>query len=242
MKISEKIEGFFSKYFFNKSWRCNVCGKEIFSGEYFCKECEDKLHFIKGNICDHCGRTLINAQDYCSTCKENLLSIDKGRSIFDYKEAVIPLIHKFKFGNKGYLAKVFSEYMYGIYLKNRFDAHFITYVPMTKRAERARGYNQSKLLAEELSKLLNLQVCDCVEKVKDTPKQEGLNRKERLKNLVDAFRITERKTVKGKNVLLVDDVSTTGSTAEAIAERLKRAGASKVYLISVASVPPMDGY
>lgn len=242
MNLKKIFEKFTRKYLFNPKWRCNLCGKEIFDDGYFCKDCENDLPFIKGNVCDHCGRTLINAQNYCSTCKENLTAIDKARSVFDYKDGIIGLIHKLKFGNGGYLARIFAEQLYGVYIKNRFDGDLLTFVPMTQKAVRKRGYNQAQLIADELGKLLELPVVECVSKVKDSKKQEGLKRSERLKNLTEAFKVTNRKAVKGKNVVIVDDVSTTGSTGQAIAERLKKAGAIKVYLLSVASVPPFDGY
>ena len=79
-------------------------------------------------------------------------------------------------------------------------------------------------------------------KKEETKKQEGLTRKERLVNLEKAFKVTDKKSVKDKKIMIIDDVSTTGATAQALAKQLKNSGANAVYLISVASVAPYDGY
>ena len=242
MKIKEFFIKAIRKYIFNERWRCNACGKEIFDDGYFCEDCKSKLPYILGNICNHCGRVLINAQEYCSTCRETMTDVDKARSVFVYKDQVVGLIHKLKFGNGGYLSRVFASEMYGLYLKNRFDADILTFVPMTDEAVKRRGYNQSRLMAEELGKLINLPVKALAIKKEETKKQEGLSRKERLVNLENAFMVDQRKFIKDKKIMIIDDVSTTGATVQALAKRLKKAGASAVYLLSVANVPPCDGY
>ena len=113
---------------------------------------------------------------------------------------------------------------------------------MTEKAERRRGYNQSKLLAQKLSERVGVQVVECLVKTKETQRQAKLTANERRKNLVDAFKVINKKVVKDKSVLIVDDVTTTGSTAQILAKKLKSAGVKKVYLITVASVPPFDKY
>ena len=113
---------------------------------------------------------------------------------------------------------------------------------MHEKDFRNRGYNQSQLLATEVSLRTGVSVFDGVVKIKRTQRQAKLGRTERLKNLKDAYRVTDKKAVKDKVVVIVDDVSTTCSTAEALAEKLKKAGAKTVYLITVASVPPKDEY
>ena len=113
---------------------------------------------------------------------------------------------------------------------------------MSVKAQKRRGYNQSKILAEKLSQIVNVPVLDCLEKKKETARQATLNRAERLKNLTDAFSVTDKKAVKDKTIVIVDDVSTTGATAQAIAKKLKKVGAKSVNLITVASTPPVDKY
>ena len=113
---------------------------------------------------------------------------------------------------------------------------------MTAKAQKNRGYNQSKVLAEMLSKKVKIDLIDCLVKTKETERQAKLDRNQRMKNLEGVFRVTSRKLIKEKSVLIIDDVATTGATSENIAKILKRAGASKVFLLTVASVSPKDGY
>lgn len=240
--LIEKIKALFHKRVYNPDWKCLNCGAEIFDNERFCKECLDKLPFNNGYICDHCGRKVVAPEGYCSTCKGVLTSLDKCRSVFNYEKPISTLIMRFKYGNHRYIAEYFAEQLSFIYFKNWFNADFFVYAPMSKKAQRNRGYNQAEILAQLVSKRTNVPVNQCIEKVKETKRQATLKRADRLKNLVDAFKVTDRKLVKDKTVVIIDDVTTTGATAEAIAQKLKKAGAKFVYLISVASTPPIEKY
>lgn len=227
---------------FNKKWRCNNCGIEIFDGEYFCEQCKDKLPFNDGLICQHCGRKVEAPTDYCLTCKNTLVSVDKSRSVFVYEKPISQMISKAKYFGKRYYLEIFATYMSNVYFKHYFNADIITFVPMTEKAKAKRGYNQSQILAELLAKRINLSVFYGVEKKKETERQAKLNRAQRLKNLTDAFKINDKNQIKEKSVIIIDDVTTTGSTAEALATKLKKAGASEVFLLTVASVPSFTKY
>ncbi len=242
MGLKKALSDFFDKYFFNVKWRCVVCEKEIFDGGYFCKECEDKITFNAGAICNHCGRSVLAPTEYCSSCKEFALSLDMGRSAFIYDKPISTLIMKLKYGGKKFIAGIFAEYLYYIYVKFGMCADCAVFVPMTKRAERKRGFNQSKLIADKFSALSGVPVCDCIAKVKETERQATLGRNKRMINLAGAYKVTDRSAVNGKSVVIIDDVTTTGATAEAVSEKLKKAGAVKVMLLTVASVPSEDGY
>ena len=242
MKIKELINKFFKKHFFNPRWRCLSCGKEIFENEHFCSACKSTLPYNDGAICQHCGRAVISFEQHCSTCKNVLVDLDKCRSPFIYAPPISTLIKKAKYDRGIYLIDYFAEQLSLTYLQNYFNADYLTFIPMTQKAIKKRGYNQSKILAEKLSSLINVPVLDCVKKVKDTERQATLGRVERLKNLDGAFRVFDKKSVNGKSILIIDDVSTTGATAEVIAKRLKDAGAKIVNLLTVASIPPIDKY
>ena len=242
MGLKGALGKFFRKYFFNPKWRCLLCGREVFEGENFCEKCYAKLPFNDGAICEHCGRKVIAFEPYCTTCKNVLISLDLCRSVFSYEKPISALIQKFKYGNGRYLADYFSECVANLYLKNYLNADGLLYVPMFEKDERKRGYNQSKLLAEKVSLKVNVPLIDCLKKIKETKRQATLSRLERLKNLDGAFRVTDKKSVKDKTLVLIDDVTTTGATAEVIASRLKKAGAKIVYLLTVASTPPIDKY
>ncbi len=242
MKIKEWLSNFFKKYFYNPNWRCLSCGKEIFENEHFCSACKSTLPYNDGPICEHCGRAVVAFEAYCSTCKNVLVDLDKCRSPFVYAPPISMLIKKAKYDRGIYIIDYFAEQLSLSYFQNYFNADYLTFVPMSEKAEKKRGYNQSKILAEKLSAIINVPVLDCLKKIKETERQATLGRAERLKNLDDAFRVFDKKSVKGKSVLIVDDVSTTGATAEIIAKRLKNAGAKIVNLLTVASTPPLEKY
>jgi competence protein ComFC len=169
-------------------------------------------------------------------------AIDKARSVFVYKEPINYLIQGLKYSNQRYLIDFFRKDLKNLYLQNYFNADYIIGIPMTKKSLRKRGYNQSILLAKALSEDTGVSYLDCVEKVKESKRQAKLGRAERLKNLKGVFKVINKKLVKDKTIVIVDDVSTTGATAQTVAERLKSAGAKSVYLLTVASVPPRENY
>ena len=240
MKIKDFLKRFFRLHVFNPEWSCSVCGKENFDGGFVCKECEGDLPYNDKMICEHCGRKTEVREEYCVTCKENMLSVDKARSVFSYEKAIRKLITSFKYDNCRYLAEYFGDKLTLIYLKNCFNADGFCYIPMTEKAERKRGYNQSKLLAERVAFKTGVPILDCLVKTKQTTRQAKLKRKERLENLKGVFKVNKRKIVKDKTLVIIDDVTTTGATAEVIAKALKKAGAKAVYLLTVASTPAFN--
>ena len=240
MKALDKVLEFLKKHFYNAKWRCIACNKEIFDDKPFCEECSSNLPFIQGAFCNPCGRKLESFQEYCLTCKGKLTNVDIARSVFNYDKPISTLIQKAKYYNGKYLLEVFSEYLFLTYSKNYFTPDVICFVPMTTKSMRKRGYNQSKELAINLSKRTGVKLLECIVKTKETVRQAKLNREGRLKNLIDAFSITDKTLVKDKSVLIVDDVSTTGATSEVLAQKLKSAGAKQVYLLTIASVAHKD--
>jgi ComF family protein len=242
MEFLAKIKQFFIKYFLNPKWRCLICSKEVFDGKYLCEDCLKSLPYNNGAICNHCGRKLTVNQEFCSTCKGTIINVDYARSVFNYKKPIDSLIFNLKYYNGRYIAPMLANELSYVYFKNLITADFLTFIPMSAKALSKRGYNQSELLANELSKIINLPVYNVSVKVKETSRQAKLSREQRLKNLHDAFKITDKKTVRDKDVLIIDDVTTTGATAEALASKLKNAGARTVKLLTVASVMPRDKY
>jgi competence protein ComFC len=148
---------------------------------------------------------------------------------------------RFKRGKK-YLYRACAELSLPL-LKEEFpEIDALTYVPMTAKAEKQRGYNQSRLLAEELSSRSGKSFVDAVEKRKDTAAQKTLGRKEREENLKGCFHVTDRGAVKGKRLLIIDDTLTTGATATELADCLRRAGAKSVCLLTITSVPKKNPF
>ncbi len=218
---------------FPTNYTCDVCGRETF-GTNICPDCIKQLHFNNGNTCPVCGRMTI-LPEICSECKNKLPAFKKAVSSLVYEGAAVALIAKYKNGYgylKEYFADLLSEKISGL---PRPD--LIVYVPMTKKAQRKRGYNQVKLLADALSIRTGIPVVkNAVIKVKETAGQKGLSQKERESNLKGCFKVTDKNSVNGKTVLCLDDVLTTGATAEEMCKTLLKAGAKEVCFASVASV------
>ncbi len=238
----DKVKAFFRLHLFSPKWRCLSCGKEIFNEKYFCDDCEEKLPYIDKYYCENCGRKLSAPSNYCSSCKEKAIYVDKARSIFDYDEPIDGFIQQLKYYDKRFIADIFGEKLANLYRKNYFNADCLCFIPMTKKAKKKRGYNQSELIAKGLSKHIGVPVTELVRKEKETNRQAKLSREERLKNLKGSFKPHSNKEINGKTIVLIDDVLTTGATSEAVAEVLKKKGAKAVYLLTVASVTSKEGY
>jgi ComF family protein len=145
------------------------------------------------------------------------------------------LIHLYKYGRIRTLSRPLASLLGRIAPPDQsFDA--IVPVPLHWRRQWQRGFNQSELLANGVAKRLGIPSIKALRRVRPTQTQAGLSNAGRRKNVAAAFRIRRRCSVKGKRILLIDDVMTTGSTAAACALALKRAGATKVVLLTIARV------
>ncbi len=222
------------KTLFNDRWTCNACGKEIFD-DYFCEECLNKITQIDKNKCEHCGRLTAYPVKFCDSCIEVNINFDRALSVFNYEEPISFLIQNFKYKNHKYHAKYFAEKLYSLYEKEGLSADVVTFVPMHEDRMEERKYNHAEILAREFSLLSKIQVKPIIKKVKETERQATLSFKDRLKNLTSSFK-ADRCEVDGKRVIVIDDVLTTGATADVISKTLKKAGAKGVTILTVASV------
>ena len=161
---------------------------------------------------------------------------ETARSAFVYDGVVALLLQKLKYGGEKYLAEEFAKDLYKLFATSVTHADGIVCVPMSRKRERERGYNQSELLARNLSALSGVPFLDVTVKRKETESQVGKDYKERRKNLDGSFGISDKKAVRDKRIVIVDDVSTTGTTSDILAAALKAAGAAEVFVLTVASV------
>lgn len=222
-------------------YTCNLCAKEIFDDGDFCDECKKEVHLNDGIICSNCGRITNIPTKRCYSCSGEW-AVDKARSAFLYEDGAEKLIKSLKYGRRKYIAEILAPYLKDVYIKNLFTPDVITFVPMHKKKQKARGFNQAELLAENLAKLVDNRSIALLTKIKETPEQKSFDKKERQENLISCFKVTNKTLVKGKRILVIDDVLTTGATAHAVAKVLKRVGAKSVYLLTVASVQKrLDG-
>ena len=231
--LSEKLKALL----FARELTCANCGAELFAEEYFCPHCLKTLPFNAGHICSKCGRAVGEEYPVCLECKADMPLYDAARSAFRYEGDVVRMIKNFKTGGR-WLAEPFAEQMLPLLRADFKEADFLVHVPMTDAARKRRGYDQALLLADALAQLSGLaHERELLVKTRDTPSQKELTRRERAENLLGSFRVHERVKCRGKTVLLVDDVLTTGATASACARALKGAGAKRVWVLTAASVP-----
>ena len=217
--------------------RCAICAKE---GEIFCRDCLALVSLLDNTRCPGCGSYKVNLPgEFCSICKkefhlDGLISatayadpfIKKTISLFKYPPFAKDLAKSFTF-------LIISQ------LKlqdNNFSEFILSYIPLDRASLRHRGFNQSKLLAQELGKSLNLPVYELLEKIKKTKAQKNLNKEERKENIQNAFCVSKdaKEFVQNKKIIVVDDVYTTGATLNEAARVLKQAGAKKIWGMTVA--------
>lgn len=218
---------------------CPICNAVIGAGEKICRKCVPKIHIIKEPRCEKCGKALLKANKlYCGDCMKNRHVFDKGVSIFEYKGDIKESLYRFKYDNLRCYGDFYGSMgykMYGRLLKG-WNVKKIIPVPMYNKKESVRGYNQAAELAKNLSRYTLIPTeSHVIIRIKNTKPQKGLDNLRRQQNLSGAFAVDTSKINKGENVLLVDDIYTTGSTMDAGASVLKVAGVGKVYFLCVAT-------
>ena len=215
--------------------KCLSCGADCFDKSGICQNCLEYFHFNNGKTCLKCGCKLTGKNDYCGNCAEQVF-FDKAYSVFVYEDGIRKVIHSLKFGNNGAIAQVLAKHLADLYHLKGISCDLITYVPMDKSAQKQRGYNQSLLLCEAFCDIINKECFNLLKKIKNTKRQEQLNMKERKENLRGSFAVVDKELVRDKTILIIDDVKTTGSTANECARMLKKSKAKAVYVLTVASV------
>jgi competence protein ComFC len=211
--------------------RCVGCGGE---GSFLCEACQRSLPRISPPVCPRCGRPEANGQ-LCSGCAEWSAAIDGIRSPFRFEGVVREAVHQLKYRNLRALVPSLSE-MLDDYLKTlTLPADVLVPVPLHRKRLRERGYNQSLLLARGLGRLNSLPVVDnCLIRRKNTPPQARTSTvEERRDNVVGVFDCRDGR-LRGRQVLLIDDVATSGATLDACAAVLKASGAVSVWALVLA--------
>ncbi len=183
-----------------------------------------------------CGKPLKSEeQEYCRDCAGHVRAFHQGKSMWVHKQPVSGAVYQFKYHNKRCFGSVFAEEMAAAYEDQirRWGIQEIIPVPLHPSRQRKRGYNQAQILAEELGKRWNIPVSSqAVRRVKKTVPQKELNDRERIRNLKGAFGVSKEWRCIG-NVLIVDDIYTTGNTIHRVASVLKKAGAQKVFFLTI---------
>jgi competence protein ComFC len=205
---------------------CVGCGRE---GAFLCPACRQSLPRITPPICPRCGRPQPGGI-LCPDCAHWPAAIDGIRSPFRFEGTMRKAIHQLKYQNLRALAMPLAEMLQEYLAASPLDVDVLVPVPLHRKRLRERGYNQARLLAQALGKLINIPVVDDVlARRRHTPPQaRTANIAERTQNIADAF-ACRGNSLRGRRVLLIDDVATSGTTLNACATVLKAGGAAEVW-------------
>ncbi|MFQ5533907.1 MAG: double zinc ribbon domain-containing protein [Sphingomonadales bacterium] len=222
--------------------RCLSCRALVDRPGSLCGACWREVDFIETPFCAGCGWPFDFDEGHdvlCGACAARSPGYDRGRAVLRYHDRSRRMILGFKHGDRLDAAPAFGQWMRRAGRELFEDCHFIAPVPLHRRRLFARRYNQSAVLAHALSRETGIPVAaDLLVRVRATPSQAGRSRKERVRNVRGAFKVRADGAgkVRGRKILLVDDVMTTGATVEACARVLKGAGAARVDVLTLARV------
>jgi ComF family protein len=222
--------------------RCPVCGEIVIpKSEKVCSQCRQKLSYINEPRCKKCSKPIeLEEMEYCNDCAQKNFHFQKGYAVWLYDDVMKRSIANFKYHGRKEYAKFYIQEIVRIYGKTlkQLMPDVIVPVPIHKSKYLKRGYNQADILARGLGKELNIPVLSrLLIRNKNTLPQKQLSDKERLRNLTKAFIFDEITADNYKknlnNILLVDDIFTTGSTIEACTNVLRVQGIENIYFITL---------
>jgi competence protein ComFC len=232
---------------------CHGCGARlrpdfttVSLDHWVCPSCQPKLAKLEDPFCQRCGEAYDGAREdsfRCDNCRDRVFSFEFARAGYLAEGLVREAVHGLKYNGRYELRLLLAALMRDAFEDSRLaelllSKPLLVPVPLHHTRLRQRGFNQSLVLAKELGRLMNLPVIDVLCRQRPTQQQASLTRKQRLANLSKAFSLPQRKAavkLRGRTVILVDDVFTTGSTANECAKVLKRDGkAEKVVVVTAA--------
>lgn len=214
------------------------------AGTILCDQCAQSVEKINQAICLRCGRTQVTeANTLCSLCladKQPVLTMVRAAAF--HTEPLRAIIHNFKYGSRPELAQPLGRYLLATFAAaewQRVAIDCVAPVPMFAARQKERGYNQAELLAASFCRTVRLPLAtNLLRRIRFTQAQVGLSAKERKDNVKEAFEASP--AMKGKNILLIDDVYTTGATLRSCAESALQQGALRVYALALAIPTPIE--
>jgi ComF family protein len=211
--------------------RCVGCQKR---GVWFCAACLAAVPRIVPPLCRCCGEPLKHSGDLCYNCRREPLQIDGIRAVALFEGPLRQAVHHLKYTGQRDLASSLGSLLAEYWRENPLPADVLVPVPLHASRQRERGYNQAALLAQELAAAAGLPIIEgCLVRTRQTASQMTLKRVERKTNVRDAFACVDDRLA-GRQVLLLDDVCTTGATLEACAVACRQAGACSVWALTLA--------
>ena len=226
-----KLKAILSSLFFPE--RCNICGSIKPFLKSYCPKCGVDTKFISPDACPKCGH------EKCMCNSKSFIDLPHFAAVYYYQGQIKGSLLSFKFSGDSIYGDIFGKAMANRISELYGDVDFdgICFVPMTDKAERVRGYNQSELLASKISSELNIPLLPCLKKTKNSQNQKSLNSAERYENVRNSFALSDKYDIESKTVILCDDIKTTGSTLRECCDILLKAGAKDVYCVCLALTP-----
>jgi ComF family protein len=221
---------------------CLVCRSPLSEHHLLCAPCWREVNFIRPPICDVLGIPLpfdTGGRTISAGAAARQPPYDHARAVAHFSGAMRTLVHQFKYADRHDARALFGRWLAESGRELLAGADLIVPVPLARLRLLTRRFNQAAILARELSRRTRLPVApNVLKRTRATPSQVGLTHDQRRRNVAGAFRVPRDRAaaVSGRRVLLVDDVITTGATAEACARALKRAGAAGVDVLALAMV------
>ena len=220
---------------------CEACGRPVDRpGRHFCSDCLNRLPFTPTDgCCRRCGRAAekLDGEFLCEDCRTYRPSFDRVASALSFEGDAREAMNAFKFKNHLWLRDDLVDWMEAA-ARARFKVDEIDVVvamPSTFLHRLDRGYNQCAYLARPLAKRLGKSYAPFVLRRKGNPKKQGrLSEEERRTNVIGTFGVLRPRAIVGRTVMVVDDIMTTGSTLSECAAELKRAGAARVWCVTLA--------
>ena len=214
--------------------RCFVCDGIALRGSLICEPCKQKLNYVTPPTCARCGKQVFSARDtLCTDCRHQTKHFTRGYALLNYDEAAQATMVKIKYKNKPEYIEALASLMcerFGETL-SALAPDYLVPVPIDAARLKERGYNQAALMASYIGRSLSILVLDhSLVRSRPTLKQKELNPEQRLNNLTDAFSVTSL-PANAEKLVIIDDIYTTGSTAEACTRALHTAGAKDIYVL-----------
>lgn len=239
-KIFDIVEKIISIIYPN-NLNCIICNMPISRNNKYslCRTCREKLIFIQES-CVRCGKPRLNSSSIeegdeksCRYCSNKNFVFDRNISFIEYDSFSKKIVFSLKYNRQTYISKIIARIIYDEVMKYNADefktADLIMYVPLSNERENKRGFNQAEKIAYYLSVLTKIEISDALYRKKNTKRLHKMKSKNRKKEIAGVFSIKEGyESIEGKNIILLDDIFTTGSTVNEISKELKLYGVNRV--------------
>ncbi len=214
---------------------CEICGNNLLYGKDYhgiCPGCFSRLETIQGERCSTCGRPLISEMTTCTICRERHYDFTRNVSVFEYEGVVRQLIHAYKFNRRKELSLLFAGFLYTVYAEH-FEHLPIVPVPGRKESRKKQGWEHIETVLSVLDKSYGVPLCPVLRRT-GSKAQKTLSFEDRKNNLNNTISPHITGTRLFSSVVLLDDVFTTGATAQECTRVLHAMGAGDVHIMTLA--------